>query len=133
MNLYGTDMDESTSPLESGLGWTVSLEADDRAFIGRDSLEKQREAGGLEKFVGLVLEGRGVLRNHMPVQYNGQPAGEITSGSFSPILGKAIAMARISAEAAAESHCQIEIRGTLCNARIVKMPFVRNGTACIDV
>ena len=99
MNLYGTDMDETQSPLDSGLSWTVALEPADRDFIGRSALEKQKAAGSLPRFVGLVLEGKGVLRGHQKL-YDGDPeVGEITSGGFSPTLERSIAMARVHADA----------------------------------
>ena len=126
MNLYGQDMDESVTPLESGLSWTVALEPEDRDFIGRERLDKQKAGGTDQKLVGLILEDRGVLRPHMKVVTKfGE--GEITSGSFSPTLGKSIAMARVPF--ATKDQCQVEIRGKLLNARVVKYPFARNGKA----
>ena len=129
MNLYGADMDESTTPLESALGWTVAWEPQERDFIGRAALEKQRADGVSRKLVGLVLEGKGVLRNHQKVILNGLEAGEITSGSFSPTLGQAIAFARVSGDTS--SGCKIDMRGKLVDARVVKPPFVRNGKSCL--
>jgi len=129
MNLYGSDMDESVTPLESGLSWTVAWEPQERNFIGRQALEKQRDAGVAHKLVGLVLQERGVLRNHQKVMIDGQSAGEITSGSFSPSLGKAVAFARL--KTGAGDSCKVEIRGRQLAAEIVKPPFVRNGKACI--
>lgn len=131
MNLYGTDMDETTSPLESGLGWTLGWKPEGRDFIGRSALEAQRLDKSHSRLVGLVLEQRGMLRNHMAITLDGNPAGEITSGSFSPTLGRAIAMARVSPEVG--EHCQIEIRGKMLDAKVVKMPFVRHGKACIEI
>jgi aminomethyltransferase len=129
MNLYGNDMDESTQPFESALGWTVALEPKGRDFIGRAALEKIRGAGAARVLVGLLLEDRGVLRGHQKVQVNGAPAGEITSGTFSPTLERSIAFARITAPAAAA--VQVEIRGKLLNARVVKPPFVRFGRSLL--
>ena len=128
MNLYGADMDEQTSPLVSGLGWTVAFDPPERDFIGRSALEAEREAGPAWRFTGLVLEGRGVLRGHLKV-FTDAGEGEITSGSFSPTLGRAIALARLPAGSA--DHCQVEIRGKRIDARCVKPPFVRKGKACI--
>ena len=125
MNLYGSDMTEATTPLESGLGWTIGWEPPGRDFIGRAALEKQRAAGVPSKLVALVLEGKGVLRNHQAVMTSAG-AGEITSGSFSPTLGRSIALARVPATATGE-RCEVEIRGRLEPARIVRLPFVRNG------
>lgn len=128
MSLYGHDMDETTTPLESGLGWTVAWEPADREFIGRMALQQQRANGAAYKMVGLVLEERGVLREGQAVW---SPAGEgrITSGTFSPTLKKAIALARIPA--AATERCEVEIRGKRLPAQIVKYPFVRNGTRLV--
>ncbi len=128
MNLYGTDLDETTSPLESGLEWTVAWEPAERDFIGRVALERQRREGVSRKFVGLLLEERGVLRNHQRVIVDGTE-GEITSGSFSPTLGRAIALARVPVDAG--SRCEVEIRGKRIPLREVKPPFVRNGKSCL--
>ena len=126
MNLYGQDMEEDVTPLESGLAWTVSMK-DDREFIGRPALERQLAAGLENKLVGLVLEGRGVLRPHQAVTTDAG-AGMTTSGSFSPTLQRAIAFARVPIGAA--DRCTVEVRGKQLPARIVKPPFVRNGKAC---
>jgi len=125
MNLYGTDMTEDTTPLVSGLGWTVAWEPQDRDFIGRAALEQQREAGVTHKFVGLVLEGKGVLRGHQKVIISGLEDGEITSGGFSPSMNKSIAFARVPAQVSA--NCSVDIRGKQLPASVVKLPFVRNG------
>lgn len=127
LNLYGNDMTEDTTPLESGLAWTVAWEPEERHFVGREALEKQK--GNTEtKLVGLVLTGRGVLRAHQKVICE-QGEGEITSGSFSPTLNKSIALARVPVSSS--NKCQVEIRGKLIDANIVKYPFVRNGKSCI--
>jgi len=126
MNLYGNDMDENHHPLESGLTWTVAFEPGDREFIGREALENLRRAGGPE-LVGLLLQDRGVLRSHQKVV----PAGEVTSGTFSPTMNRSIALARVPKTAA--STVQVEIRGKLHAASIVKPPFVRHGKALIPV
>lgn len=126
MNLYGQDMDEDVTPLESGLGWTVAMK-DNRRFIGREALETQTARGISLRLVGLVLEGRGILRPRQKV-LTARGEGETTSGGFAPTLRKAIALARIPA--GADDSCEVEIRGKLLPARIVKVPFVRNGVAC---
>jgi len=126
MNLYGSDMTEETSPLISGLGWTVAMTPEDRNFIGRSELEKEKAEGVKQKIVGLILEDRGVLRGHQKVIVAGAPIdGEITSGTFSPSLQKSIALARVPVEVG--DTCQVEIRGKLLNARVVKPVFVRDG------
>jgi aminomethyltransferase len=130
MNLYGNDMDDSISPLQAGMGWTIAWEPTDRDFIGRKALEAQKAAGVPSKLVGIVLETRGVMRSHQKVVIEGLGEGvacegEITSGTFSPTLQHSIAMARVPYDAGSE--CNIEMRGKLVPARIVKMPFVRNG------
>jgi aminomethyltransferase len=131
MNLYGADMDETVTPLESGLAWTVAWEPPDRDFIGRDALETQRREGVARKLVGLLLEGKGVLRNHQKVIVGNDGTGEITSGSYSPTLQRSIALARVPRDAG--DNCQVEIRGKLLPARVVKPPFVRHGKVLIDL
>jgi aminomethyltransferase len=127
MNLYGNDMDETTHPFESGLAWTVAMQPGERRFIGREALEKvlANTAAPPRQLVGLVLEDRGVLRSHQKVI----PAGETTSGTFSPTLERSIALARVPAGAV--QQVQVDIRGKLLNARVVKPPFVRFGKAMI--
>jgi len=129
MNLYGADMDETVTPLESGLNWTVAWEPADRDFIGRQALETQRQQGVKHKLVGLVLQDKGVLRNHQKVMVDGLEAGEITSGSYAPTLGKSIAFARVTTNIGAQ--CKVEIRNKLLDAVVVKPPFARNGKACL--
>lgn len=130
MNLYGTDMDEDVSPLQAGLGWTLALN-DEREFIGREALVAEKAAGPAMKFVGLVLEGKGVLRGHQKVVVDGVGEGEITSGTFSPSMGVAIAMARVPAQTT--DRVQVDIRGKLMDAKVVKMPFVRDGQVCVEI
>lgn len=132
MNLYGLDMDENTTPLESGLAWTVAWEPAERDFIGRAALEEQRRNGVPRTFVGLVLKGKGVLRSHQSVIAGDRAVGETTSGSFSPTLGAAIAFARVEAGTQA-GPLQVEIRGQRHDVAVVKPPFVRNGKATIAI
>ena len=127
MNLYGSDMDETTSPLVSGLSWTVAM-SDERAFIGRPALEAQKGEGVKQAFVGLLLLDKGVLRNHLRV-VTSVGDGEITSGSYSPTLQKSIAMARIPA--AVTGEVEVEMRNKLLKAKIVKLPFVREGKSML--
>ncbi len=131
MNLYGSDMDETISPLEAGLGWTVAWEPAERAFVGRGPLEKLREDSSRRRFVGLLLEDKGVLRNHQRVVVADVGEGEITSGGFSPTIGRSIALARLPA--GDYDRAQVDVRGKLLDVRIVKTPFVRNGQVRIDV
>ena len=125
LNLYGSDMDESVTPLESNLAWTVAFEPEDRHFIGRDALERQKQAGVKRGLVGLVLEGQGIPRNHQKVVLEGLGEGEITSGSFSPTLKMGIALARVPQ--GNSSACFVEIRGKHVKAQVIKPPFVRQG------
>ena len=131
MNLYGSDMDESISPLEAGLAWTVAWQPEDRGFIGREPMQALRDSGSCRRFVGLLLEDRGVLRNHQTVIVDGIGEGEITSGGFSPTIERSIALARVPA--GDYDRAQVDVRGKLLNVRIVKTPFVRNGQIRIDV
>jgi len=132
MNLYGSDMTEDTSPLISGLAWTIAWQPEGRDFIGRKVIEAEKESGVKQKLVGLVLEGRGVLRGHQKVIVENDNAeqigeGEITSGTFSPSLQKSIALARVPVDIG--KTCKVEIRGKLLNAAVVKPVFVRDGQA----
>lgn len=130
LNLYGSDMDETTTPLESALGWTVAWEPSDRDFIGRKALERQKADGVPRKLVGLVLEDRGVLRGHQKV-FTNAGVGEVTSGTFSPTMERSIALARVPA--GSEGDCEVEIRGKRLKARMVRPPFVRNGEIKVNV
>jgi aminomethyltransferase len=129
LNLYGTDMDESTTPLESNLEWTVAMEGE-REFIGRGALHAQRASGVSRKLVGLVLRDRGVLRGHQRVVTTAGD-GEITSGGFSPTMEKSIALARVPASTG--DSAQVEIRGKLLDVAVVSPPFVRNGRIRVTV
>ena len=130
MNLYGQDMTESTTPLESGLGWTIGWEPAERDFIGRKALQTQREQKGHKRFIALVLEGKGILRHDQKVFKDNEEIGTVTSGSYSPTLEQSIALARISPVAG--DTCMVEIRGKQIPANIVKPPFVRHGKSCLS-
>lgn len=130
MNLYGNDMDENTTPLESNLTWTVAFTPEDRDFIGRTALEKQKQQGVKHKLVGLILQDKGVLRSHQKVVLNHDEQGETTSGTFSPTLNIAIAMARVPASIG--EQCEVDIRGKLLMAKVVKPVFVRNGKSVLN-
>lgn len=133
MNLYGSDMDESRHPLESGLGWTIAWEPADRDFIGRTALEKLR-GHSEHKLVGLLLQERGVLRSHLKVRCaagEGPAAmGETTSGSFSPTTKQSIALARVPKNCG--DTVDVQIRDKWLPARVVKYPFVRHGKSLIS-
>jgi len=122
MNLYGSDMDETTTPLVSGLGWTVAWQPTEREFIGRAALDRQRIAGIPQIFVGLVLNERGVLRGHQTVYDGDREIGQTTSGTFSPTLERGIALARLAADAG--DRCEVEVRGKRLSALVVKPPFI---------
>ncbi len=126
MNLYGNDMDESVTPLESNMAFTLASNSVDRDFIGRSAME---EIGIRSQLVGVVMESPGVLRRHQIVYQGDVEIGEITSGIFSPTLGYAIAFARIGPDFAPRSPIQISvaIRSKRHPIRIVEPPFVRNG------
>ena len=126
MNLYGQDMDETVSPLESGLAWTVDLKSE-RDFVGRKALESSEIT---RQLVGLVLLDKGVLRAHQKV-HTKHGVGEITSGTFSPTLEKSIALARIPLGIAPGEKVEVEVRDKKLQANVVKYPFVRNGKALI--
>ena len=126
MNLYGQDMDESVGPLESGLGWTIDFGAD-RDFIGRKALEANPPQ---RQLVGIVLQERGVLRSHMHV-FTAQGEGETTSGSFSPTMNASIALARVPSGVAVGDTIEVDIRGKRLAAKVVKIPFVRNGQVLV--
>jgi aminomethyltransferase len=130
MNLYGSDMDESTHPLESALGWTVAWQPEDRDFIGRAALAKIKAQGSQRKLLGLLLEDRGVLRGHQRVVEPDGGEGAVTSGTFSPTLERSIGLARVPAATA--ERVQVDIRGKLLNARVVRPPFVRNGKPLVS-
>ena len=131
MNLYGSDMDEGVSPLEAGLGWTIAWDPPERDFIGRAAMEKKRADKRKQRFVGLLLEGKGVLRGHQRIIVDGIGEGEITSGGFSPTIERSIALARVPA--GDYDNAKVDIRGKLLDVRLVKTPFVRNGQVRIDI
>ena len=127
MNLYGQDMTEQETPLESGLAWTVDLTSA-RDFVGKDALKAKAPARAQ---VGLVLLDRGgVLRSHQRVR-TAKGEGEITSGTFSPTMSKSIALARVPAGVSAGEKVWVQVRDKSLEARVVKPPFVRNGAVLI--
>lgn len=141
MNLYGHDMDETISPYECNMGWTLALK-DERDFVGRDALVSKRtqskDNNTAMKQVGLLLTTRGVLREGMEVTINqgtnNEQKGIITSGTFSPSLKNSIAIARVPASLSDDDTVQIDLRGKgkFVDARVLKLPFVRNGKQQFD-
>ena len=125
LNLYGADMDESTSPLISNLAWTICWNDSERDFVGRKALQQHIQMGIKEQLVGLTMEHPGVLRNHQKVWIDDNGGGEITSGGFSPTLGYAIALARVPVGVGDTGN--VERRGQSIPIKIVKPPFVRRG------
>ncbi|MGX9219843.1 glycine cleavage system aminomethyltransferase GcvT [Massilia varians] len=124
MNLYGQDMDDNINPLDAGLGWTIDL-VSERDFIGKSALQAK---GQQANFVGLILrEKGGILRAHQKVVAASGNAGEITSGTFSPSMQQAIALARVPLDVAVGDTVHVEIRDKKLAASVVKLPFVRNG------
>ncbi|WP_421656331.1 glycine cleavage system aminomethyltransferase GcvT [Leptothermofonsia sp. ETS-13] len=125
MALYGQDIDDSTTPLEAGLGWLVHLDTKGE-FIGRPVLEKQKQDGVQRRLVGLQMQGRNIARHGYPVYVDGKPVGEVTSGTQSPTLGVAIALAYVPTPLSKlDQILEVEIRGKLYPAVVVKRPFYR--------
>jgi aminomethyltransferase len=127
MALYGNDLDDTTTPLEAGLGWLVKMKKGD--FVGRDALARQKEQGLRRKLVGFTTAERSFPRHGYPVFAGGRPSGEVRSGTMSPTLGVPIGTAYVPPEFAAEgSGLEIEIRGKRIPATVQKMPFYRQGS-----
>lgn len=131
MNLYGQDMDETRSPDESNLAWTVDLRDASRDFIGKSALARRRESHQTTyQLTGLLLLERGILRAHQKV-FTALGEGEITSGTFSPTLNQSIAFARLPVDVAVGDEVSVAIRDKQLAARVVKFPFVRNGKSLL--
>ncbi len=125
MMLYGQDMNETTTPLESGLAWTVKWEPADRNFIGMGALLSQKEQGVPRQLVGLILHDKGIMRSGQTVLVEGKANGVITSGSFSPTLNTSIALARVPAGTGHD--VMVEVRGKQLRATVTKPRFVKHG------
>ncbi len=126
MALYGQDIDDTITPLEAGLGWLVHLDSKGE-FIGREILAEQKVAGVKRRLVGLQMQGRNIARHGYPVLAAGKVVGEITSGTISPTLGYAIALAYVPTElATVGQQLEVEIRGKTYPAVVVKRPFYRS-------
>lgn len=128
MGLYGQDMDETTTPLEAGLGWLVHLDRKGD-FIGRERMEEQKQIGLTRRLVGVEMEGRHIARHDYPVLQQGQRVGTITSGTWSPTLQKAIALAYVPPDLGTLGQTlAVEIRGKACRGQVVKRPFYKRST-----
>ncbi len=126
MALYGQDIDDGTTPLEAGLGWLVQLERVGE-FVGREVLLKQKQAGMAQRLVGLQMTGRNIARHDYSIWQGGNPIGKITSGSLSPTLGYPIALGYVPTEFAKLGQIlEVEIRGKLFPATVVKRPFYKS-------
>ena len=131
MRLYGLDMDETVTPLEAGLAWTVAWEPAERSFIGRTALEKQRKTGQLRRFVGLVLKDKGVLRHGQKVVVPGGGEGIVTSGIFSPTLNRSIGFGRVPH--GTYDHAWVDIRDQSKEVLITPPRVVRQGRPIFDL
>jgi aminomethyltransferase len=121
--LYGNDIDDTTSPLEAGLGWITKFTKD---FTNRVYFEKQKAAGITKKLVGFEMIEKGIARHDYEIKnFEGAVIGKVTSGTQSPSLGKAIGLGYVENKyAAIDSEIFISIRNTLLKAKVVKVPFV---------
>lgn len=127
LNLYGHEMDEDVSPLEANMGWTIAWEPPERDFVGRAALAEQRRFGARRQLVGLVMTERGVLRAEQRVRAaTGEVIGMITSGTFSPTLGCAIALARIAVPVP-PPQVEVEVRNKWLPVEVTQPAFVRRG------
>ncbi|GMV43034.1 MAG: aminomethyltransferase [Myxococcales bacterium] len=123
--LYGNDIDDTTTPLEAGLGWVTKLGKGD--FVGRDALLRQKEAGVPRRLVGIELLDRGIPRHGYPIFAEGGAIGHVTSGTMSPTLKKPVAMGYVpTAFAAPGTPIEVEIRDRRVAARVVKFPFIQS-------
>jgi aminomethyltransferase len=124
MPLYGHELTEEIDPLQAGLGWAVKLTKGD--FVGRDALLRRKDDAGLRRRVGLELDGKRIAREGAAVLRNGAEAGRVTSGTFSPTLDRAIAMAYVDpAPAVVGAACEVDIRGKAAPAKVVPLPFYK--------
>jgi aminomethyltransferase len=122
--LYGHELDEETSPLEAGLSWVVKLKKDD--FIGREALAAEKENKPARKLIGLEVTGKGIPRQGFAVHHDGEVVGKVTSGTFSPTLKKALAMALVKRTVPKEAEgITIDIRGRAATAARTPLPFYR--------
>jgi aminomethyltransferase len=126
MRLYGNDIDESTTPLEAGLGWMIGWS--NERFIGREALQRQKEQGLARRLVGFEMVDRGIARHGYPVVRGGEAIGVVTSGTQTPYLKKAIGMAYVPIDLSTPgTDIKIDVRGRAAQARVVPMPFYKRG------
>ena len=131
MALYGQDIDDTTTPLEAGLGWVIHMDTKED-FIGRSILEQQKAIGVQKRLVGLQMEGRNIARHGYPVLSEGKIVGEITSGTLSPTLGYPVALAYVPTQlATVGQQLEVEIRGKAYPTVVVKKPFYRSITRLV--
>ncbi len=124
MALYGNDIDDTTTLLEANLGWICKLDKGD--FTGREALAQQKQEGVKRKLVGFEVTERGIARDHQDVIINGERVGQVTSGSPAPFLKKNIGLAYVPVEFAnVGQQIQVDVRGKLVGAQIVKTPFYK--------
>jgi aminomethyltransferase len=123
MRLSGQDIDSSTNPLEAGLGWAVKL--DKGEFVGRDALLTVKQEGAKRAFIGLELEGRAIARHGYPVRDGDRVVGEVTSGTFSFTLGKAVAMGYVETASKDSPDLTVDVRGASVAARRTPLPFYK--------
>jgi glycine cleavage system T protein (aminomethyltransferase) len=120
--LHGHELGPGITPLQAGLGWVVRWDKGD--FRGRDALAVERERGIARRLRGISIDGRRPAREGAAVLIDGQQAGSVTSGNFSPTLGHAIALAFVPPDVEIGAAVQCDVRGQLLDGRIVKLPFV---------
>lgn len=126
MALYGQDINDKTTPLEAGLSWVIHLDKKGD-FIGRSVLEKQKADGVEKRLVGIEMQGRYIARHGYPVMYQGKAVGEVTSGTLSPTLGTAVALAYVPTKLSKIGQLlDVEIRGKIYPGIVVKKPFYRS-------
>ncbi len=124
--LYGNEIDESTTPLEAGLAWIVKL---DKEFIGANALRARKEAGIGRRLVAFEIEGRGIPRPGHRIAVAGEGVGAVTSGTFSPSLSRGIGLGYVNRpHTRPGTALEIEVRGRLLGARIIKPPFYKTGS-----
>jgi aminomethyltransferase len=125
MCLYGNDMDETTTLIEAGLGWIVSL-TDGKDFPGRAVLEAQKQSGASRKLVGFEMTGRGIARHGYAALVGEHAVGAVTSGTYAPYLQKNIGLVYLpAARAAVGTEFDVDIRGRRVPARVVPTPFYK--------